>query len=71
MVGSWLFVCNLDELLAEVLPGEEAPQGVRGILEPLDHINLVPDLSLTSPAGERTDRLMDTVVGEVLLRLGR
>jgi hypothetical protein len=51
VVGCWLLVCNLDELLAQVLPGEEAPQGVRGILEPLDHIDLIRDLSLASPAG--------------------
>ena len=52
-----LFVCNLDELLAEIFPGEAAPQSVRGILKPLDHIYLVLDLPLTSPTGERTDRL--------------
>ena len=48
---------DLDKLLAEVLTGEEAPQGIRCVLEALHDIHLGLDLLLACPGCERRDRL--------------
>ena len=52
-----LSVSDLDKLLAEVLPSDETPEGIRRVLEALHDVHLGFDLPFGGPGGELPDRL--------------